>query len=179
MFADVAALGDVAHAEIHAGEIVHKAEPSAEHSDAQGAIVALVRNRFHRAANDGDGWRILMAVDIELEAHELIRPDIAGWRRARVPERPTGRPVRTRPDWVCEILSASNPRADLVHKFRLLQRLGVPHYWIVDPERQTLTVHRNTDAGYLVALTAGRDETVFAEPFETMELRLATLFGED
>jgi len=103
--------------------------------------------------------------------------DVGGWRRERVPDRPTGRPVRIRPDWACEILSPSNAKRDLVDKFQVLQRTGVPHYWVVDPIEQTLIVHRWQPAGYLIVLTAGASDVVRAEPFDAVELRVATLFG--
>jgi Uma2 family endonuclease len=114
-----------------------------------------------------------------METHEVFRPDVVGWRRERVPERPRGRPVRTRPDWVCEVLSPSNARTDLVTKFRVLHRCGVPHYWIADPEREVLVVYRWEQAGYLAVLTAERGDTVRAEPFGAVELPVGALFGDE
>ena len=85
--------------------------------------------------------------------------------------------METRPDWVCEILSPSNASNDTVRKLRTLHRSGVPHYWLVDPERLTLTVLRWTPDGYLEALAATADESVRAETFEALELALADVFG--
>jgi Uma2 family endonuclease len=119
-------------------------------------------------------------VESELEAHEIYRPDVAGWRRERVPQRPEGTPIRHRPDWVCEILSPSSARNDQVTKLETYRRSGVPHYWILDPIQRTLLVYRLTPDGYLLALAAtpasGR---VHAEPFEAVELEVGVLFGED
>jgi hypothetical protein len=78
-----------------------------------------------------------------------------------------------------EILSASNRRDDTVEKFRVYQRAGVPHYWLADPDEQSLTVHRWTKEGYLVALRAVSGETVRAEPFDAIELRVSELLGLD
>ena len=58
------------------------------------------------------------------------------------------------------------------------EQLGVQHYWILDPERRTLRVHRWTETGYLGVLEAGRPRTVRAEPFEAFELNLADLFDD-
>ena len=71
-----------------------------------------------------------------------------------------------RPDWVCEVLSPSNASNDLGKKLNAYHRAGVPHYWIVDTEHETLVVYRSTGEGYVVALSAGRREVVRAEPFE-------------
>jgi Uma2 family endonuclease len=116
-------------------------------------------------------------VEVEYAPPEVFRHDLVGWRRERSPERPRGRPVTLRPDWVCEILSESNASNDTVRKLRALHRAGVPHYWLLDPERLTLTVLRWTPDGYLEALSATAEETVRAEPFEAIELHLATIFA--
>jgi Uma2 family endonuclease len=79
----------------------------------------------------------------------------------------------------CEILSASNARRDLVEKLRLYAQSGIPHYWIVDVERQLHHVHRLTPDGYVIVTAAGRDEVVRAEPFEAIELRVGILFGDE
>ena len=87
--------------------------------------------------------------------------------------------MRVRPDWVCEILSPSTSRVDQVKKLRTLHAHGVTHYWILDPEREMITVHRHAAEGYLTALSAGPDELVRAEPFELIEIDVGELFGHE
>jgi Uma2 family endonuclease len=178
--ADLISLGEVA-AEVVGGAVVYKADPSAEHGDAQASLANLLRQDFHRRGGGGHpgGWWLLTEVDVELGVHEVYRPDLSGWRRDRCPERPSGRPVRLRPDWVCEVLSASNAATDQVDKFRVYASSGVPFYWIVDPERRILTVYRLDASTYSVALQAKQGESVHAPPFEVISLRVGLLFGED
>jgi len=167
-------------AEVIGGTVVEKASPSAEHGATQAALVATLWSRFHNRRGGGPGgWWIMTEVEVELESHETYRPDVVGWRRERVPARPSGRPVRIRPDWVCEVLSASNADTDLVTKFRVYHRYGVPHYWLLDPDSRTLIVYRWSEAGYIAVLTAKHDETVRAEPFEAIELSVGLLFDDD
>ena len=168
-------------AEVIEGTVLDKAAPSAEHGDAQGALTTILRSRFHRRGGGGHpgGWWLLTEVAIEFETHEVYIPDIVGWRRDRTPDRPSGHPVRIRPDWVCEVLSPSTAAQDQVNKQRTFHRCGVDHYWIVDPERRILTVQRWRPEGYLVVLSANSSETVRAEPFDAIELRVGLLFGED
>lgn len=177
---DLQELGD-ASAEVIHGVVTYKAEPSAEHADAQLGLGSFLRQHFHRASGRGGpgGWWILTEVDVQLEAHEVYRPDVSGWRRDRVPDRPTGRPVETRPDWLCEILSESNAATDQVDKFRVYAANGVPFYWIGDPTRTILTVYRLDGATYAVALQTKRGEVVRAPPFDEVPLRVGLLFGED
>jgi Uma2 family endonuclease len=179
---DLLGLPGEARMEVVRGALVEKAAPSAEHADAQSFIAVLIKGPFQRRPGGGGpgGWWILTEADVELATHEVYRPDVAGWRRDRVPERPKGRPVRVRPDWVCEVLSPSNAHIDLVEKLETFLRCEVPHYWIVDPEHETLTVYRWSRDGYILALTAGRtDRRVRAEPFDAIEIDVGLLFGED
>lgn len=175
---DLAALPEGTRAEVIAGVVLEKAAPSFEHGDAQSSLAELLKPPYQRGRGGPGGWWIATEVEIELEAHEVYLPDVVGWRRERVPERPRGRPVRVRPDWVCEVLSVSNAETDLGPKLVSYHRAGVPHYWIVDPEHETLTVFRWTGEGYVVALSAGRRDVVTAEPFVAVDLRIADLFGE-
>lgn len=180
-YLDLAALGDDARAEIIHGAIIEKAAPSFEHGVAQSALSGTIGQHFGRRGGGGGpgGWWIASEVEVEYAAHEVFRHDVAGWRRERVPEMPHGSPTRIFPDWVCEILSPSNAKRDLVDKLRVLQASGVPHYWILDPVERVLLVHRLEASGYVVALTAAPGERVRAEPFDALEVNVGALFGDD
>lgn len=163
-------------------EIVEKAVPSGEHGGAQAGIVGAVLPLYQRRSGGGGGpggWWIATEVEVLLESGEVVRPDVLGWRRERVAERPTGMPVRTCPDWICEIVSPSNANTDTVKKLRIYHAAQVHHYWIVDPRDSTLTVMRWDEAGYTTVLRAERGETVHPEPFDAIELAVGTLFGDD
>lgn len=163
------------------GVLVRKAEPSGEHGDAQGGVIAHVRSPYQRPPGQGGpgGWWFGTEVEVLLPTGDVVRPDVVGWRREHVPSRPTGAPVRHRPDWVCEVLSPSNASHDLVRKQRLYHRSEVGHYWIVDPRDGTIEVRRWSAPGYVSVLTAERGEKVRAEPFDELELDVGTLFGDD
>lgn len=87
-------------------------------------------------------------------------------------------PVTIRPDCVSEILS-KNKRNDLIKKKRVYHRHQVGHYWILDPVEETLAVYRWHSDGYVEVLIADGTETVRAEPFDAIELRIGVLFGDD
>lgn len=159
------------------GEIIEKANPSFEHGDAQGAISHLLFP-FRRAGGPPGGWWFASEVEVRIGEH-ICRPDVSGWRRERVPDRPKGSPVEFIPDWICEILSSSNKRIDLVRKKRIYHAHRVFHYWIVDPDLETLTVHRWHSDGYLEVLVAERGQRVHAEPFDAIEVNVGVIFGED
>ena len=162
------------------GELHEKAAPDYLHGRTQLDVAQQVRPWFHHRGGGGrpGGWWIASEVDLLLQGNGY-RPDLVGWRRDRVPEVPPERPVTVRPDWVCEILSPGNASTDTVKKLRKYQQAGIPHYWIVDPARRTLTVHRWAAEGYLTVLAAEAGERVRAEPFEAIELEVSALLGDE
>lgn len=166
--------------ELLAGEIVQKALPSGRHGAAQLLLGSTVRP-YNRRTDDPKrpgGWRFASEVEVRLAEGIIVRPDVAGWRRERLPTFPESSPITVRPDWVCEILSRSNAARDLWEKLRLYHDAGVPHYWVLDPDRHTLRVHRFAEPGYQVVLDVGREAVVRAEPFELVELAVGELFDD-
>lgn len=113
--------------EVIAGELVQKAAPTGEHGATQAAVTGSLFGPFSRPPGGRfpGGWCFETEVEIELETHEIYRPDVLGWRRERSPERQAGTPICLRPDWICEILSPSNARDDQVTKLETYRRCGV------------------------------------------------------
>ncbi len=162
------------------GEIVDKASPSGEHGGAQLALGGELFGAFGRGTGGGrpGGWWFGTEIEIRF-ADDICRPDVAGWRRERVPEKPRGFPVTLTPDWISEILSTTNRREDLVRKKRIYHRHHVGHYWILDPELMTLSVNRWHEDGYVEVLIAERGQTIRGEPFQAIEISVGVLFGDD
>lgn len=169
--------------EVLDGQIVHRAMAGGEHGLSQCEVAGWAVPRFSRRPNGPQrpgGWWILTEVTVELARHQIVRPDVAGWRRERMPERPAGYPLLLRPDWVCEVLTDSDAgRRDGLQKRRIYADHGVPHYWLLDTEREQLTVLRLENHGYVEVLHAGRADRVNAEPFQELLLQVGVLFGDD
>jgi Uma2 family endonuclease len=162
--------------EIIDGELVRKAMPSFRHGGAQFELSGLLGGPYgHRGRGGPGGWRFANEVEIVFATTQVFRPDVAGWRRERLPAIPNEFPFTVRPDWVCEILSPSNPENDLFKKIRVYQRAQVPHYWIIDPAAETLAVYRWTPDGFLLVTVSKGEERVRAEPFDAVELSVREL----
>jgi Uma2 family endonuclease len=116
---------------------------------------------------------------IDFGPKQHFRPDVAGWRRERMPERPTGSVITVLPDWICEIISPSNASNDTVKKKRTYHKRQIPHYWVLDPVRETLSVLRWSPDGYTEILSAMRGERVRAVPFDAIEISIGVFFGDD
>ena len=114
---DLLRLGDETRVEFVGGDIVARTAPLARHSNAQRALGRFIGGPFHDDHGFGGpgGWWIFLDVDVRFTAHDVVRPDVAGWRRERLPQ-PNVRPIDVVPDWVCEVLSPSTAARDRVYK---------------------------------------------------------------
>ena len=129
---------------------------------------------------DGDdgpgGWVILDEPELHLGA-EIVVPDLAGWRRERMPVLPTDLAYFVlAPDWACEVLSASTEKLDRSDKAEIYAEHRVSHLWLIDPEIQTLEVLRLDGSTYRLIKTFAGEARVRAEPFDAIELPLASLW---
>lgn len=165
--------------EVIDGVLVEKEAASGRHGGAQGRLFRRLGPYDWRPGGRWPGgWWFATEVEVLFEDSQVLRPDIAGWRRERLAELPAEVPITVRPDWICEILS-KNRQNDLIKKKRVYHRHRVGHYWIIDPIEETLAVYRWHTDGFVEVLIADRSETVHAEPFDAIAVRVGVLFGED
>lgn len=122
------------------------------------------------------GWWSLLEVDVRFGPHDIVRPDLAGWRRPRLPSPWDTRPIDVVPNWICEVTSRSNGRHDRLVKARLYAERGVPALWLVDPDLRVLEA-LVLDAGRWVdAGRFGDGDVARISPFEAIELDVGRLF---
>jgi len=161
-------------AEIIDGELVLSPRPALPHASASSAMGADLIGQFGRRRSKGEpgGWWILDEPELHLGRHVLV-PDLAGWRRERLPEVPAAPYLELAPDWVCEVLSPRTVRWDRMRKMDIYAAHGVGHAWLVDPEARLLEVYRRMDGSWLRAQAFAGPAVVRAEPFDAAELDLA------
>jgi Uma2 family endonuclease len=174
-WADIASLPEGTRVEILGGEIVAAPSPLPGHGFIQVRLSRFLDEPF---GFDGDpgGWWILPEADVEFAAHELVQPDLAGWRCSRVPAFPDERPIRVVPDWICEIHSPSNKRYDVVTKANLYLRFEVPFYWTVDPDERVLQALRWSGGSWVVLGAYTDGDKARIPPFDAVELDIGRLF---
>lgn len=176
-YADVLASPEGSRVELLGGRLVTSPAPLPRHSNPQRGLGRYLGGPFHDDDGFGGpgGWWIFPEVDVRFSAHDVLRPDLAGWRRPRLAE-PDVRPIDVVPDWVCEILSPSTAARDRVYKSRLYAQHGVAHYWVVDPDARTLEARVLRDGQWVEA--GAFDDTAVARiaPFEAIELPVGRLF---
>ncbi len=175
-YADIEALSDRFIGEILDGDLYVSPRPRLGHARAAVWLDRRLGPPFDDGIGGPGGWWIL----IEPELHfgdDYVVPDLAGWRRERLPAVPDLPHLELAPDWVCEILSPSTERIDRGLKLKVYARERVGHIWLLNPDARTLEVLRlQGDQWLLVAVHSG-GERVQAEPFGEVELDLAALWG--
>lgn len=177
-YADLLALPEDVRAEILGGEITTAPAPLPRHSKAQGSLRRFVGGPFDDDDGHGGpgGWWIFLEVDVQLEVHEVVRPDLSGWRRERLPNPGDRRPIDVAPDWICEVISPSTAVRDRTTKRELYARHGVRHYWLLDPEARTLEAFELVDGRWVLLGAYGESAAVSVPPFEAIELPVGRLF---
>src|SRR5262249_57870285 len=88
-------------AEIIGGELRLSPRPAGPHTSAHSSLGYLLGPPFHFGNGGPGGWIILYEPELHL-GDDVVVPDLAGWRRERMPEVPEGAAFTIPPDWVCE-----------------------------------------------------------------------------
>jgi Uma2 family endonuclease len=175
---DVLAAPEGMTAEIIAGELWLSPRPAGDHASVALGIGGDLREPFgrRRGGPGPGGWWILIEPELHLGVPApkdvVAVPDLAAWRRERMPVIPRVVGFALPPDWVCEILSPGprNTRRDRIVKPHVYAACGIPHVWIVDPVAETLEVFRLQGSTYNRAQAFAGDVRVRAEPFDAVEL---------
>lgn len=162
--------------EIIDGELFVQPRPRYRHQRVTVFLSHHVGGPFDMDEGGPGGWWIVPEPGIELPNAPEVSPDVAGWRRERMPTPPLDEPLRLAPDWVCEVLSPSNRRWDLKKKFPFYARVGVPWLWVVDPSAETISVRALDRGEWKIVREAVGGETVALEPFTAVELPLGRLW---
>jgi Uma2 family endonuclease len=176
-YADIEGLSERFVGEILDGDLYASPRPRLRHVQSTAWLDRRLGPPFHEGSDGPGGWWILVEPEIHLGEDYLV-PDLAGWRRERLPAIPDAARLELAPDWVCEILSPSTERIDRGLKLRIYARERVSHLWLLNPDARTLEVLRLRGGEWMVAAVHTGETPIRAEPFEAIELDLTTLWGE-
>ncbi len=174
-YQDVLDAPDHLVAEIVAGELFTSPRPAAPHSEAASVLGMDIGGPFHRGRGGPGGWTILDEPELHFGADILV-PDLAGWRRERLPAVPDAPYIELAPDWACEVLSPSTALLDRRRKLPVYAREGVRHAWLVSPLERSVEVFRLDGDSYRLVAVHGESEVVRLEPFDAIELELTALW---
>ena len=174
-YADIDALPEGKVGQLIDGDLYICGRPRIRHSVAiTSLLLELGRGIADRSTK---GWIILLEVEIWFGKNRknLLVPDLAGWRRERMPQIPDVQTLDLAPDWTCEGLSPSTARLDKGRKRDVYAKHRVGHLWYADPKLQTLEVFTLDGASYRATQTGGGNQRGVFAPF-THEIDLAKLW---
>jgi Uma2 family endonuclease len=177
LYADLEALPENLVGEIISGELHTQPRPAAPHALASSELVIDLGSAFGRGRGGPGGWWIIVEPELHfIRDTEVLVPDIAGWRRERMPQMPDDQRFEVVPDWVCEVLSPSTARKDRVIKMPVYARFGVAYLWLVDPIARTLETFALEDGRWVVTGQFKDYDVVAVAPFEALNLALSPLW---
>jgi Uma2 family endonuclease len=163
--------------EIINGRLVTHPRPAPRHARAYSVLGGELQGPYDQGRNGPGGWWILDEPEVHLMGDILV-PDIAGWRRARLPRLPQTAWFELAPDWLCEILSPGTARVDRAEKLPIYARWGVAHVWLVDPDLRTLEAYENQAGRWVLLTTLKDDDAVCLPPFDAVSFGLAGLWAD-
>jgi len=175
LYAELEKLPSNVVGEIVGGELYASPRPASPHTRAASRLGGELAGPFDRGRGGPGGWVILDEPELH-RGEDVLVPDLAGWRRERMPEMPHTAAFTLAPDWACEVLSPSTATLDRARKMAVYAREGVKHFWLVDPVLRTLEVYRLENGRWSLLGTHAGAVTVHAEPFEALALELGALW---
>ena len=179
---DLLAVPDHLVAQLVDGELRVQPRPASAHAQAVSTLGEELGPPFKRGRGGPGGWILLDEPELHLgaSAHQVLVPDLAGWRRSTMPEMPHAAFFTQPPDWVCEALSPSTARFERGRTLEIYAEERVSHVWLVDPlgctlEVLALTTYRGKPR-YVNEAFYVDDATVAAAPFEALVWQLGVLW---
>ena len=178
LYEQLIALPDGLTGEIINGQLRTQPRPAWPHGLAGSRLGADIEGPYGRGRGGPGGWWIIDEPEVHFVLDtEVTVPDIAGWRKERLPSPPEGHKIQVVPDWICEIFSPSTKSTGREEKMPLYARYRVRFAWLVDPKSHTLEAYELADAKWRPLGIFRDDDTVSVAPFDAIVIRLADLWG--
>jgi len=177
-YEDLLAVPEHLVAEILFGRLVTHPRPAPPHTVAGSALGAVLGGPFQFGRNGPGGWLFMDEPELHLAGHVAV-PDLAAWRRERMPRLPGTAWIDVAPDWICEVLSPSTERYDRGDKRAIYADAGVGHLWHLDPVLRMLEVFELREGKWLLLGAFHDNADVAPPPFAQVSFPLGLLWPFD
>lgn len=135
---DIYSLPDGQRAELLDGQIYYMAPPSRKHQDIVGGLYEIIR-QFIKSDNGSCRTYIApFAVFLNKDDKNYVEPDISVICDR---DKLNDKGCNGAPDWIIEVVSPGSRAVDYYKKLFKYRSAGVREYWIVDDERNLVTVY--------------------------------------
>ncbi len=159
--------------EIHDGELSVTPAPNIKHQRISSRLHFALSK--HVLANQL-GEVYAAPTDVILAPATVLQPDlifIGNDHRAII----TNRAIEGPPSLVIEILSVTTRRTDRQTKAQLYAKHGVPHYWLFDPDQQSVEAYELAGDQYNLVVKAQNAELFNPTLFSGLTIPLADLWS--
>ena len=135
---DIYALPEGQRMELIDGQIYDMAPPSRRHQKISSKLHQAIANYIDSKSGECEVYAAPFAVFLNEDDHNYVEPDISVICDKN---KLTDKGCNGAPDWIIEIVSTSSKRMDYLIKLFKYRDAGVKEYWIVDPEKNRITVY--------------------------------------
>lgn len=135
---DIYALPEGQRMELIDGQIYDMAPPSRRHQRILNFINTEINLYIRKNNGECEVYPSPFAVFLNEDDHNYVEPDISVICDKN---KLTDKGCNGAPDWIIEIVSTSSKRMDYLIKLFKYRNAGVKEYWIVDPEKNRITVY--------------------------------------
>ncbi len=135
---DIYALPEGERAELIDGQIYYMAAPGRKHQQLLGAVYRKIADYIDSHGGECEVDIAPFAVFLNRDSKNYVEPDISVvCDKGKLDDRG----CFGAPDWIIEIVSPSSRSMDYFKKLFKYRSAGVREYWVVDSERQSVTVY--------------------------------------
>jgi len=178
LYEQLEALPEGLTGEILNGQLYTQPRPSGPHGYTGSVLGMRLGPPFQFGENGPGGWWIIDEPELHfIRNTEVDVPDLAGWRRSRLPRIPKDHRYKVVPDWVCEVLSPSTESKDRQVKMPIYARFGVASAWLIDPQAHTLEAYALEGAAWREMGRFAGGARVSLPPFEAVTITLDDLWA--
>jgi Uma2 family endonuclease len=158
--------------EIIEGDLSMTPAPSPRHQEVQLRLGSLLLTYLDKHPL---GRVFVSPIDLVLSMVDVVQPDLlfVGKTRSNIIAEKN---IVGIPNLVVEILSPSSTTRDQKEKLNLYQRYGLPEYWIVDPDSQTVEVYLSVANRLEEVETLKTGDQLHARQIPGLVLELSEIF---
>lgn len=166
------ALPDDIRAEIFDGEIYYMASPSQVHQTILTELLVSIRNYLKGKNGECQVFPAPFDVKLSDEPLTIVQPDLM---IICDKDKLDGKRCNGAPDFIIEIVSPGNPADDYIRKLYYYKNAGVHEYWIVDPQRKSVTV--NYFEGNLINVPYTFDSVIKVNIYNDLYINFSDIAG--
>ena len=160
--------------EVIDGELYMTPAPNIRHQKISGNLFSMIHLFLSRNPL-GEVFSAPCDVVFSTDPLQVVQPDLVFVSASRA-SIVTEQNIQGVPDLVVEILSEGTMLRDRKQKFRLYERFGVPEYWIVDQEENTLSVFRLSEGEYPEPVVLRKEDVLTSTLLPGLSVQLSSVF---